>query len=108
MGHWERLTMIEAVKKYSGVDFNDWKTDEDAIAAAKEHHVELPEVPTKGAILAEFFDAFVEDKLIQPTFIYDYPVEISRWPSASRMIPFSPSVLSTSSTAPSTATLSAS
>ena len=69
--------MIEAVKKYSGVDFNDWKTDEDAIAAAKEHHVELPEVPTKGAILAEFFDAFVEDKLIQPTFIYDYPVEIS-------------------------------
>ena len=77
MGHWERLTMVEAVKKYSGVDFNDWKTDEDAIAAAKANHVELPEVPTKGAILAEFFDAFVEDKLIQPTFIYDYPVEIS-------------------------------
>ena len=77
LGHWERLTMVEAVKKYSGVDFNDWKTDEDAIAAAKEHHVELPEVPTKGAILAEFFDAFVEDKLIQPAFIYDYPVEIS-------------------------------
>jgi lysyl-tRNA synthetase class 2 len=77
MGHWERLTMIEAVKKYSGVDFADWKTDEDAIAAAKEHHVDLPEVPTKGAILAEFFDAFVEEKLVQPTFIYDYPVEIS-------------------------------
>ena len=77
LGHWERLTMVEAVKKYSGVDFNDWKTDEDAITAAKEHHVELPEVPTKGAILAEFFDTFVEDKLIQPTFIYDYPVEIS-------------------------------
>ena len=77
MGHWERLTMVEAVKKYSGVDFNDWKSDEDAIAAAKAHNVELPEVPTKGAILAEFFDAFVEDKLIQPTFIYDYPVEIS-------------------------------
>ena len=77
MGHRERLTMVEAVKKYSGVDFHDWKTDEDAIASAKEHHVELPEVPTKGAILAEFFDAFVEDKLIQPTFIYDYPVEIS-------------------------------
>ena len=74
---WPRLTMVEAVKKYSGVDFNDWKSDEDAIAAAKEHHVELPEVPTKGSILAEFFDAFVEDKLIQPTFIYDYPVEIS-------------------------------
>src|SRR5699024_10187270 len=61
----------------SGVDYNDWKTDEDAIACAKEHHVELPEVPTKGAILAEFFDAFVEENLIQPTFIYDYPVEIS-------------------------------
>ena len=77
MSHWERLTMVEAVKKYSGVDFNDWKSEGEAIASAKEHHVELPEVPTKGAILAEFFDAFVEDKLIQPTFIYDYPVEIS-------------------------------
>ena len=77
LSHWERLTMVEAVKKYSGVDYNDWASDADAIAAAKAHHVELPEVPTKGAILAEFFDAFVEDKLIQPTFIYDYPVEIS-------------------------------
>ena len=52
-------------------------SDEEAIAAAKEHQVELPEIPTKGAILAEFFDAFVEEKLIQPTFIYDYPVENS-------------------------------
>lgn len=77
LGHWERLTMIEAVKKYSGVDFHDWKTDEDAIACAKAHHVDLPEVPTRGAILAEFFDAYVEENLIQPTFIYDYPVEIS-------------------------------
>ena len=77
LGHWERLTMVEAVKKYSGVDYADWKTDEDAVAAAKANNVELPEVPTRGAILAEFFDAFVEDKLIQPTFIYDYPVEIS-------------------------------
>ena len=77
LGHWERLTMVEAVKKYSGVDYYDWKTDEDAIAAAKEHHVELPEVPSRGAILAEFFDAFVEENLIQPTFIYEYPVEIS-------------------------------
>ena len=77
LSHWERLTMIEAVKKYSGVDFADWKTDEDAVASAKAHNVALPEVPTKGAILAEFFDAFVEEKLIQPTFIYDYPVEIS-------------------------------
>ena len=51
LGHWERLTMVEAVKKYSGVDYADWKTDEDAVAAAKAHHVELPEVPTRGAIL---------------------------------------------------------
>ncbi len=77
MGHWERLTMVEAVKKYSGVDYHDWKTDSDAITAAKVHNVDLPEVPTRGSILAAFFDAFVEDKLIQPTFIYDYPVEIS-------------------------------
>ena len=77
MGHWERLTMVEAVRKYSGVDYHDWKTDSDAIAAAKAHNVDLPEVPTRGSILAAFFDAFVEDKLIQPTFIYDYPVEIS-------------------------------
>ena len=77
LGHWERMTMLEAVKKYSGVDFNEIHSDEEAIAVAREHHVDLPEVPTKGAILAEFFDAFVEDKLIQPTFIYDYPVEIS-------------------------------
>jgi lysyl-tRNA synthetase class 2 len=77
LGHWERMTMLEAVKKYSGVDFNEIHSDEEAIAIAKEKHVDLPEVPTKGAILAEFFDAFVEENLIQPTFIYDYPVEIS-------------------------------
>ncbi|MCI8601481.1 MAG: lysine--tRNA ligase [Oscillospiraceae bacterium] len=77
LSHWERLTMAEAVKKYSGVDFAKVGSDEEAVVLAKEHHVELPEQPTKGAILAEFFDAFVEDKLIQPTFIYDYPVEIS-------------------------------
>ena len=77
LGNWSRMTMIEAVKKYSGVDFAQIKSDEEAIAIAKEKHVDLPEVPTKGAILAEFFDAFVEENLIQPTFIYDYPVEIS-------------------------------
>ena len=77
LSHWERMTMIEAVKKYSGVDFAAISSDEEAIAAAKEHNVELPEIPTKGAILAEFFDAFVEENLIQPTFIYDYPVENS-------------------------------
>ncbi len=77
LSHWERMTMKEAVKKYSGVDFDLIETDEQAIAIAKEKHVELPEVPTKGAILVEFFDAFVEENLIQPTFIYDYPVENS-------------------------------
>ena len=77
LGHWERMTMVEAVKKYSGVDFAAISSDEEAIAIAKEKNVELPEIPTKGAILAEFFDAFVEENLIQPTFIYDYPVEIS-------------------------------
>ena len=77
LSHWERLTMIEAVKRYSSVDFAQIKTDEEAIAIAKEKHVELPEIPTKGAILVEFFDAFVEENLIQPTFIYDYPVENS-------------------------------
>ena len=77
LSHWERMTMVEAVKKYSGVDFAAISSDEEAIAAAKAHKVELPEIPTKGAILAEFFDAFVEENLIQPTFIYDYPVENS-------------------------------
>ena len=77
MGKWERLTMVEAVKKYAGVDYNDWATDEDARAAAKEKHVEVSANATKGAVLVEFFDAYVEEKLIQPTFIYDYPVENS-------------------------------
>ncbi len=77
MGHFERLTMVEAVKKYSGVDYNDWATDEDARKAAAEKGVEVSLDATKGNVLAELFDAFVEDKLIQPTFIYDYPVEIS-------------------------------
>ena len=77
LSHWERMTMVEAVKKYSGVDFAAITSDEEAIAIAKEKHVELPAVKTKGAILVEFFDAFVEENLIQPTFIYDYPVENS-------------------------------
>lgn len=78
LSHWERLTMAEAVEKYSGVKYSDWNTDEDAIAAAKAHGVEYDEnAADKGHILAEFFDKYVEDKLVQPTFIYDYPVEIS-------------------------------
>lgn len=77
MGHWERLTMVEAVKKYSGCDYYTWKTDEDARRCAAEHNVEIPSDATKGMVLAELFDAFVEENLIQPTFIYDYPVENS-------------------------------
>ena len=77
-GHWEKLTMAEAVKKYSGVDFAAISSDEEARAVAAEKGVELEKgKDSKGHILAAFFDAFVEDKLIQPTFIYDYPVEIS-------------------------------
>ncbi len=79
MGEWTRMTMAEAVKKYAGVDYNDWATDADARAVAKEKGLELEqgEAATKGHVLIEFFDAFVEDKLIQPTIIYDYPVENS-------------------------------
>ena len=77
MGQWERLTMVEAVKKYSGCDYYEWASDEDARECAKKMHVEVPADATKGAVLVELFDAYVEEKLIQPTFIYDYPVENS-------------------------------
>lgn len=77
MGHWEKLTMVEAVKKYAGVDYHDWKTDEDARAAAAARGVEVPKDATRGTCLVEFFDAYVEDNLVQPTIIYDYPVENS-------------------------------
>ena len=76
---WQRLTMVEAVKKYAGVNYYDWKTDEEARAVAKKMGVTVEEgnEATKGHVLIAFFDAFVEDKLIQPTIIYDYPVENS-------------------------------
>ena len=76
---WEKLTMVEAVKKYAGVDYNEWDSDEAARACAKEKGVEVEEgdSATKGHVLIAFFDEFVEDKLIQPTIIYDYPVENS-------------------------------
>lgn len=76
---WERLTMIDAVKKYAGVDYYSWADDAAARACAKKHHVddELDENSTKGHVLIAFFEAFVEDNLIQPTIIYDYPVENS-------------------------------
>ena len=75
---WQRLTMVEAVKKYAGVDYNDWKTDEDAQKAADEKDVHYEKnAAARGDILAAFFETFVEENLVQPTFIYDYPVEIS-------------------------------
>ena len=73
----ERITMVDAVKKYSGVDFNEIHTLEEARAAAKEHHVEYEERHKKGDILNLFFEEFVEDHLVQPTFVMDHPIEIS-------------------------------
>ena len=77
LSKWEKLTMVEAVKKYSGVDYYEWKTDEDARQSAKDKNVEVPADATKGTVLAELFDAFAEENLVQPTIIYDYPVENS-------------------------------
>ena len=73
----ERITMLDAVKKYSGVDFNEIHTLEEARAIAKEKHVEFEERHGKGDILNLFFEAFVEEHLIQPTFVMDHPIEIS-------------------------------
>ena len=73
----ERITMVDAVKKYSGVDFNEIHTLEEARAAAKEHHVEYEERHKKGDILNLFFEEFAEEHLIQPTFVMDHPIEIS-------------------------------
>lgn len=74
---WPRLTMAEAVKKYAGEDFYAWETDADARAACKRRNVAVEADAKRGDCLAAFFDAFVEENLIQPTFIMDYPVEIS-------------------------------
>ncbi len=72
-----RLSMLDAVKQYTGVDFREIKTDEEAKAVAKEHHVEFEDRHKKGDILSLFFEEFVEEHLIQPTFVIDHPVEIS-------------------------------
>lgn len=73
----ERLTMLEAVKKYSGVDFTQISTEEEAKAIAKEHHIQYEDRHKKGDIINLFFEEFVEENLVQPTFIMDHPVEIS-------------------------------
>ena len=73
----ERITMIDAVKKYTGIDFAEVETDEEAKALAAEHHVEFEERHKKGDIINLFFDEFCEDKMIQPTFVTDHPIEIS-------------------------------
>ena len=73
----ERITMLDAVKKYSGVDFNEIKTLEEARAAAKEHHVDYEERHSKGEILSLFFEEYAEEHLVQPTFVTDHPIEIS-------------------------------
>ncbi len=73
----ERITMLDAVKKYSGVDFNEIKTLEEARAAADEHHIEYEERHKKGDILNLFFEEYAEEHLVQPTFVMDHPIEIS-------------------------------
>ena len=73
----ERITMVDAVKKYAGVDFNEIHTLKEARAVAKEHHVEYEERHKKGDILNLFFEEFVEEHLLQPTFVMDHPIEIS-------------------------------
>lgn len=74
---WPRITMAEAVKQHSGVDYFDWASDEQAREACKEKGVKVEPTAKRGDCLSELFDAFVEDTLIQPTFIIDYPVDIS-------------------------------
>ena len=75
---WKKITMIDAIKEVTGVDFNTINTDEEAQALAKEKGVEYEEIKnTRGHIINEFFETFVEETLMQPTFIMDYPVEVS-------------------------------
>ena len=75
---WKRISMIDSIKEVTGIDFNEIKTDEEARALAKEKGIELEETKqTRGHVINEFFEEYVEDILIQPTFIIDYPVEVS-------------------------------
>ena len=76
---WKKIAMIDAIKEVTGVDFNTINTDEEAVALAKERGIEIPDKTkeTRGDVISLFFDEYVEETLIQPTFVYDYPVEIS-------------------------------
>ena len=77
---WRRITMVDAVKEYAGVDFDTIATDAEAQAIAKEKHLEFPkplDTVTKGEVLNGLYEEFWEEKMIQPTFVYDYPVENS-------------------------------
>ena len=76
---WKRISMIDSIKEVTGIDFNDINTDEEAVALAKERGIEIPDVTkeTRGDVISLFFDEYVEKTLVQPTFIYDYPIEIS-------------------------------
>lgn len=76
---WKRITMIDSIKEACGIDFNQIETNEEAVALAKEKGIEIPDETkqTRGDVISLFFDEYVEKTLIQPTFIYDYPVEIS-------------------------------
>lgn len=76
--NWKRVTMIDSVKEACGVDFNEIQTDEEAVKVAKERQIEIPNgKETRGNVIALFFDEYVEKTLIQPTFVYNYPIEVS-------------------------------
>lgn len=74
---WKRLTMVDAIKEYSGIDFETIETDEEAIKIARENNVDVEEHATRGHVIAEVFEAFCEDHLLQPVFITQHPVEVS-------------------------------
>lgn len=76
---WKRITMIDSIKEVTGIDFNEINTDEEAVTLAKERGIEIPDKTkeTRGDVISLFFDEYVEKTLVQPTFIYDYPIEIS-------------------------------
>ena len=77
-GKWKRISMIDSIKEVTGIDFNTIETNEEAVRLAKERNIEIPNgKETRGNVISLFFDEYVEKTLVQPTFIYDYPIEIS-------------------------------